>query len=167
MNRSMVVWFAIAGLAASWGVFALGAGADALLPGLLAVVALGCAVDTGVRGRVMGGVLWALSGSGLRAVLIVLGAAMLWQLVGVELALLMAGDVLAYVEVLAAVSLMGARARFGPVKAALAVRVRRATNRLRAAPAALARSSRAARPARRRPPPASDVDGRAGGWALA
>lgn len=146
---------------------ALAAGGSAFLPGLLAVVALACALSSGVRDRVMAGLLWAFSGPGLRVVLIVIGAAFLWQLVGVELALLMAGDVLAYVEVVAAVSLIAARTRLGPVRAALAVRVRRVAARVRAWPAVLARSARAARPVRRRPPPADDVDGSMGDWAVA
>lgn len=139
------------------------------MPVLLAVVAVGCAVNAGVRDRVMAGVLRAFSGSTLRVVLIVIGAAFLWQLVGVELALLMAGDVLAYVEVVAAVSLVAARTRLGPIRAAsaLAVRVRQAATRLRTWPAVLARSARAARPVRRRPPPADDVDGSMGDWAVA
>ncbi|WP_298745655.1 hypothetical protein [uncultured Brevundimonas sp.] len=163
----MAVWFALAGLGGCWSLMALGAGEGAFLPGLLAVVALGCAVDAGVRDRVMAGVLWAFSGSGLRAVVIVIGAAFLWQLVGVELALLMAGDVLAYVEVVAAVSLIAARTRLGPVRAALAVRVRRMAAKVRRWPAVLARSARAARPVRRRPPPADDGDGWSGDWAPA
>ncbi|MFN3932409.1 MAG: hypothetical protein ACK4JY_11740 [Brevundimonas sp.] len=167
MNRIVAVWLALAGLTGWWSLMAVGAGESAFLPGLLAVVALGCALDAGVRERVMAGTLWAFSGSGLRLVVIVLGAAFLWQLVGVELALLMAGDVLAYIEVVTAVSLMAARTRLAPVKAALVVRMRQAVAILRTWPAVLARSARAARPVRRRPPPADDGDGALPDWALA
>lgn len=59
-----------------------------------------------------------------RWVLIIFGAAFVWQLVGVELAFLVAGDVLAYVELVAAVSLISANARFKAVKAAVAARLR-------------------------------------------
>ncbi|MDY6923946.1 MAG: hypothetical protein SWI22_08315 [Pseudomonadota bacterium] len=167
MNRIVAVWCALAGLTGWWSLMALGAGEGAVLPGLLAVVALGCALDAGVRQRVMAGTLWAFSGSGLRVVAIVIGAAFLWQLVGVELALLMAGDVLVYVEVVAAVSLMAARTRLGPAQAALAMRVRQVVDRLRTWPAVAARSGRAARPVRRRPPPADDADGARASWAPA
>ncbi|MBW8304708.1 MAG: hypothetical protein K0M78_12400 [Brevundimonas sp.] len=163
----MAVWFALAALTGCWSLLALGTGSGAFLPGLLAAVALGCAVDAGVRDRVMAGILRAFSGSTLRVVVIVVGAAFLWQLVGVELALLMAGDVLAYVEVVAAVSLIAARTRLGPVRAALAVRVRQGAARLRRWPAVLARSARAARTVRRTPPPADDGDGAFEGWVLA
>ena len=166
MHRSVTVWFALAALAGGWSLLALGAGGGAFLPGLLSIVALGCAVNAGIRDRVMGKVLWALSGSGLRAVVIVIGAAMLWQLVGVELALLMAGDVLAYVEVLAAVSLIAANTRLRPIKARLVERldpVRRAVviRFVRAS-----RAIRAIRPPRPRSPPADDGD-RAGTFAFA
>ncbi|MBU1385773.1 MAG: hypothetical protein KKG14_03700 [Alphaproteobacteria bacterium] len=167
MNRTVAAWFALAGLTGCWSLMALGAGEGAVLPGLLALVALGCAVDAGVRERVMTGTLWAFSGSGLRVLAILIGTAFLWQLVGVELALLMAGDVLVYVEVLAAVSLMAARTRFGPVRAALAARVRLIVDRLQTWPAVAARSARAARPVRRRPPPTDDADGGMASWALA
>jgi len=58
MSRSVAVWFTLAGLAGGWSLLALGAGGAAFLPGLLAVIALGCAVNAGVRERVMDKVLW-------------------------------------------------------------------------------------------------------------
>lgn len=167
MNRTVATWFAFAGLSGWWSLAAAGAGEGGFLSGLLAILALGCALNVGVRDRVMAGLLWAFSGPGLRIVLIVIGTAFLWQLVGVELALLMAGDVLAYVEVVAAVSLIAARTRLGPIRAALAVRVRQVAARVRAWPAVLARSARAVRPVRPTPPPPEDGDGAFEGWALA
>ncbi|WP_374515657.1 hypothetical protein [Brevundimonas sp.] len=161
------MWLALAGLTGGWSLTAVGAGDGALLPALLSVVALGCALDDRLGDRVMAGALRAFSGSGLRLVAIVVGAAFLWQLVGLELALLMAGDVLAYVEVLAAVSLIAARTRLGPVRAALGAWMRQAPPRLRAWLAVLARSARAARPVRRRPSPAVDDDAATGIWACA
>lgn len=161
------MWFALTGLTGWWSLMALAAGGSVLLPGLLAIMALACALSSGVRDRVMAGVLSAFSGSALRIVVIVVGAALLWQLVGVEMALLMAGDVLAYVEVAAAVSLIAARTRLGPVRTALAMRVRQVAANLRLWPVVLARSARAARSIRRRPPPADDGDGAMGDWVLA
>lgn len=158
MHRSVAVWFALAGLAGGWSLFALGADGGAFLPGLLAVIALGCAVNAGVRDRVMDKVLWAVSGSGLRAVVIVIGAAMLWQLVGVELALLMAGDVLAYVEVLAAVSLIAAHRRLRPVKARLVERLDPVRREVVIRFGRASRAIRAVRPPRPLSPPMDDDD---------
>lgn len=166
MDRRIAVWFAIAGLTAMRGLSALVAGEGGVLPGLLSAVALGCAVDARIRDRVMGKAMWAFSGSGVRAAMILIGAMMLWQLVGVELALLMAGDVLVYVEALAAVSLIAANTRLRPLAAT-------ATNRLASAMAALTvrrravvRAIRSARPVRRKPGRADDADG-AAAWAFA
>ena len=159
MNRSMIVWSVLAGLTAFWCVFAMSVGKGALLPGLLGLIAFGCAVNTGVRDQVMSKVMWTFSGSGLRAAVIVIGAMMLWQLVGVELALLMAGDVLAYVEVLAAVSLIAANTRLKPALASARERIGSwLTSVVRPRPTP--RAARTVRPARR-PAPADDADGRA------
>lgn len=167
MNRTVATWVALAALAGGWGLVEAGAGAGALLPGLLAIVALGCAVDAGLRDRVMAAVLRAFSGSSLRVVVIVIGAAFLWQIVGVELALLMAGDVLAYLEVVAAVSLIAGRTRLRPVRTALALRVRQVASTLRTWSAVLAGTARAVRTVYRRPPPARDSDGPERDWAIA
>lgn len=158
MHRSVAVWFALAGLAGGWSLLALGAGGGAFLPGLLAVIALGCAVNAGVRDRVMGKVLWAMSGSGLRVVVIVIGAAFLWQLVGVELALLMAGDVLAYVEVVAAVSLIAANTRLRPIKARLVERLDLVRRKVVIRLGRLSRAVRAVRPPRTGSAPANEDD---------
>lgn len=166
MNRSVAVWFALAGLMGGWSLLAIGAGGGAFLPGLLGVVALGCAVNAGIRDRVMGKVLWALSGSRLRAVVIVMGAAMLWQLVGVELALLMAGDVLAYVEVLAAVSLIAANTRLRPIKARIVERLDLVRGKVVIRLSRLSRALRAVRPPRTGSAPANDDDP-AGAFAFA
>jgi hypothetical protein len=154
----MVVWSVLAGLAGFWSLVGLGAGEGAFLPGLLGIIALGCAVNTGIRDRVMDKVLWAFSGSGLRAVVILTGAMMLWQLVGVELALLMAGDVLAYVEVLAAVSLIAANTRLGPLKARLVERLDPLRRKIVIPFARASRAIRAIRPPRPGSPPADDGD---------
>jgi len=123
LDRSVAGWIAIGAVAGLWGVWALGTAGGVILPGLLSAVALTCAADRVLRDRVMRWIDRAFSASSLRATLILIGAMMLWQLVGVELALLMAGDVLAYVEVLAAVSLIAANTRLGPVRARLVRRL--------------------------------------------
>lgn len=166
MDRRVAVWFAMAGLTALWGLFALAAGDGGLLPGLLSALALGCAVDTRIRDRVMGKAMWAFSGSGVRAAIILFGAMMLWQLVGVELALLMAGDVLVYVEALAAVSLIAANTRLKPLMATAANRLAGATAALTVRRRAVVRAIRSARPVRRKPGRADDADG-AAAWAFA
>jgi len=99
-----------------------------------------------------------------RAALVVVGALVIWQLVGVELALLMAGDVLAYIEVFVAVQLIAARARWTPMKQAAVARVRTALFDLRAR--LRPRAPRRIRPPRRSPP-GRDADDAAGGWAIA
>lgn len=168
MGRSQAAWLAIAGTTALWGLVALGVGHGALLPGLLCAVALCCAADARIRDRFTGKVLCAVSGSGLRATAILIGAMMLWQLVGVELALLMAGDVLAYVEVVAAVSLIAANNRLAPIKIAAIARLGSVRNQVVARAAATWRGPRATRKPRRKTPDPDDGDGRTDfDWAIA
>ncbi len=90
-----------------------------VLPLVLCGLALICALHRPSREFVMEQAGKAFSGSTLRLALIVVGAMLIWQLVGIELALLMAGDVLAYVEVVGAVNLIAANTRLAPLKAAL------------------------------------------------
>lgn len=166
VSRTVAVWLALAGLAGGWGVMEIGAGAGALLPGLLTVVALGCAVDAGLSDRVMAGVLRAFSASSLRVVVIVIGAAFLWQLVGVELALLMAGDVIAYLEVVTAVTLVAANSRWGPIRAGIVERLGEVRRMVVIRIGRLPRPGRAVRPRRRPSAPGRDEDP-AGAFALA
>ena len=159
MNRSVAVWFALAGVTALWALFAIGAGGGAFLPGLVGVVALACAADRALRDRVMRWIDRAFSGSSLRATLILIGAMMLWQLVGVELALLMAGDVLAYAEVLAAVSLIAANTRLAPVRARLVRRLDGLRGEVVVRFIRASRAIRTVRPPRFGSPPHDDEDG--------
>lgn len=162
MDRNAATWFAIAGLAAFWALSVPGA---ALLPGVLCAVALGCAMNSGLHDRVMEWSIRSFSGSSARTAIILIGAMMLWQLVGVELALLLAGDILAYLEVAAAVSLVAANVRLRPVRAAV-MSMWTAVSGLPGRPRrAMARAVRSLRPARRSPPRADD-EGEAG-WACA
>lgn len=105
------VWLTLALIAAPAALAGSGLG---LFIGLTALVA---AAHRPTHDRVIETAHWAVSGGVLRAGLITLGAALIFQLVGLELAVLIAGDVLAYVELLAAVSLMAANARFKAIKA--------------------------------------------------
>ena len=159
MDRSVTVWIAIGAAAVLWGLAAFGAGGGLFLPALSSTVALACAADAGIRDRVLRWVLRAFSGSSLRATLILIGAMMLWQLVGVELALLMAGDVLAYVEVLAAVSLIAANTRLAPVRARLVRRLDGLRGEVVVRFIRASRAIRTVRPPRFGSPPRDDEDG--------
>jgi len=105
------VWLILALIAAPAALAGSGLG---LFVGLTALVA---AVHRPTHDRVIEKAHWALSGGVLRVGLITLGAALIFQLVGLELAVLIAGDVLAYVELLVAVSMIAANARFKAIKA--------------------------------------------------
>ena len=159
MDRSVTVWIAIGAAAVLWGLAAFGTGGGLFLPALSSTVALACAADAGIRDRVLRWVLRAFSGSSLRATLILIGAMMLWQLVGVELALLMAGDVLAYAEVLAAVSLIAANTRLAPVRARLVRRLDGLRGEVVVRFIRASRAIRTVRPPRFGSPPHDDEDG--------
>ncbi|KQW86585.1 hypothetical protein [Brevundimonas sp. Root1279] len=163
MTREAWVWFGLAMLSLLWCGVCLALDGGLLLPALAATVTMICAADASARGRTARGVGWVFSGSIWRTALILVGALMLIQLLPVEMALLLAGDVLAYVEVLAAVGLIAANTRLKAVVEA----TRRAVEgwlgpvlRTRTA----ARAIRSPRPPRR-PSSADDADGR--GWAFA
>ena len=164
-DGTIAVWLGLAvlaGLAASLGFHA----GVPVLPLFLCGLALVCALHRPSRAFVMEKAGKAFSGSTSRLALIVFGAMLIWQLVGIELALLMAGDVLAYVEVVAAVSLIAANTRLAPLKVMLKQRAdalrQGVVVRLRATP----RSVRAPRPRGRKAPSAGDSDG-AAAWAFA
>lgn len=165
MDRNAATWFAIAGLAAFWALSILGAGGGAFLPGVLCALALGCAMNSGLHKHVMAWGIRSFSGSSARTAMILIGAMMLWQLVGVELALLLAGDILAYLEVVAAVSLIAANVRLRPVKAAVMSSLVAVPGLLGRRRRAMVRAVRSLRSARHRPPRADD-EGEAG-WAYA
>lgn len=111
MDRDVFIWSGLALVAAMVATPALLAGGFPLLPLFFAGVALAGAAHSGSRAQVIGVALRLLSGGALRTAVVVMGALMLIQLLPIELALLMAGDVMAYVEVLAAVSLIAANTR--------------------------------------------------------
>lgn len=156
-------WLAVASFCAIWTIWAVFSGSGVAMPALIGAGALLCDINPGARRWIMDKLSWAFSGSSLRLVLVMIGVMMLWQTVGLELAFFAAGDVLAYLEVLTAVSLMAAQTRLAPVKAAMARRfseLMRRVMRLR-----LRRRTRRIRP--KTPPSSSDADRPAGVWVFA
>lgn len=165
MDRTIFFWFGLALAALSAATPALLAGGFPLLQLFVAGVGLTCTAHAGSRSLVIGAAMLILSRGALRTTLVVLGGLMLIQLLPIELALLMAGDVLAYVEVLAAVSLIAANARVRVIRAV----VREAVARWRTAPGRIRhrRTSRSVRPVgpRRRPLAGDDEPAGAGAFA--
>ena len=153
------LWFATAtaaGMAAAPGLLA---GGFPLLPLFMAVVGLACAAHRPSRAFVTDKLAEAFAGSRIRSLIMVCGAILMIQILPMELALLMAGDVLAYVEVVAAVSLIAGQARWLLFKARAGRWVQAVVREVWRRPAA--RSRRPAprhRPAR---PAANDDEGRA------
>jgi len=163
MTREAKVWSGLAILSLAWCVMTVVTGGGLLLPMLSAMLSTMCAGSPAARERVLRVAGQVFAGGTWRTVLIMFGAVMLIQLLPLEMALLMAGDVLAYVEALAFVSLLAARNRVRPALAALRDRLRSWFGPT-PAPRTRARSVRARRP-QRRPNATDSVDGR--GLALA
>ncbi len=134
------------------------------IPALLCVTAVASALHGPTRGRVMDRLVWAFSGPAVRSVLIIGGALMLIQLLPLEMALLLAGDVLVYLEAVMAISLLAAGTRLRPMRAAIVAHATRVVTRLTARRHDIVRATRTARPGGRRPPAPDDSD-RA--WAFA
>lgn len=164
-NQGAMIWFGLAAAAGCLASATLGGGLP-ILPLFLCGVGLICAAHRPSRRFVVEKVAAALSGSVLRSVLIVIGAALIFQVLGLELALLMAADVLAYVELLAAVGLVAANTRLKPLKAVVGRRIALIRQAVRTGRRSVARAVRL--PARRKPP-AGDDAGPAGAadWAFA
>ena len=164
MDRAVFFWFGLALAAVSAATPALLAGGFPLLQLFIAGVGLACTAHAGSRALVIGAAMRLLSRGALRTMLVVLGGLMLIQLLPIELALLMAGDVLAYVEVLAAVSLIAANARVRLIRVAIAEKLGPWATTVRRR--LVRRASRSVRPAApRRPSPPDDEP--AGAWAFA
>jgi hypothetical protein len=163
MDRDGFIWLGLTlglGMIAAPGVLA---GGTPFLPLFLVCVGLACALHAGSRRLVERATLRLMSRGALRTAIIVLGAVMLFQLLPLEMALFMAGDVLAYVEVLAAVGLIAANARVRVIREVIGAKADqwRASVRRRIR----YRTTRAARPSARRRPPSPDDDP-AAGWAF-
>lgn len=144
-------WLSIACVFALSAIFGLAQGTVPVLMLLGLAVALTCAVHRPSRAFVLGKARFVFSGHWLRALAIIVGTVMLLQLMPLELGLLMAGDVLAYVEVLAAVSFIAAKTRLGPVMTAFRQRWRIRTERIALFVSTLRRRDRRRRVRRQRP----------------
>lgn len=163
MTREIWVWCGLAVLSLAWCAMTVAVGGGLLIPTLVLAICVACVADGAARERVARVVGWTFSGSALRTVLIVGGALMLIQVLPAELALLAAGDVLAYVEVAAAASLIAANTRLRPLVQAMTAPVRALAARLLRRP--VARQARTLRLTARRKAPPADGDG--AGWAFA
>lgn len=163
MTREAWIWCGVAVLGLLWCGLAAATGGGLVLPFIAASLGGVCAVNAGARDRVSRVLTWTFSGSALRSGLIIVGALMLIQLLPLEMALLLAGDVLAYVELLAALGVIAANTRLRPLVAAARLRIEARLAPVRR-PQARPRTARAVRP-RRKAAPADDADGRA--WAFA
>jgi len=159
--RQTIVWLGFGLLAGLGAVPGLAAGGTPLLPLFLCGLCLACAAHGASRDRVMRMIGKVLAGSTLRLVLIAVGVALIWQLVGIELAFLMAGDVLAYVEVVAAVSLIAANTRLAPIRAGIVRRIAAVRADSSILWSGVRRSGRAIRRPGRKPSRADDAEGRA------
>ena len=165
-DRDVMVWFGLAlaaGLVAAPGLLT---GGFPLLPLFLVIAGLACSAHRPSRAFVTEALGEAFSGSRIRSLIIAFGAILMIQILPMEMALLMAGDVLAYVEVVAAISLMAGRARWPLVKARLIHGGQKAARMIWRP---VARARRAVLPRRPARPAARDPEGPAGAgtWALA
>lgn len=164
MTRETWLWTLVAGLALVWSMVAAAMGGGLLLPILVCGLAGGCAASEATRRRVDGWLAYAFSGRLWRTAIIVAGALMLIQLLPLELAVLMAGDILVYLEAVAAVSLIAASTRLKAVMADMENRVRPMLRTLR--PRLTPGGRRATRRPARRPAPDDDAEGPGFAWAI-
>ena len=164
----VTVWLSIVLVAMLWAAQGIAAGGLPWLPLLICVLGFLCAAHAPSRAFVLNKTCSFVEAKPHRWVLIIFGAALVWQLLGVELAFLVAGDMLAYVELLAAVSLISANARFKAAKDAVAARLRPIGASFMMAARVVRRSpsqARTRRTASRRPPDKEPDE--TGIWALA
>ena len=156
MKHGSLIWL---GLTAGLSVWAALSGA-ALMPFALLVVAAACAAHAPTR-RIVEGHLDALFSYGfLRGCLIVMAGAAFIQFLPLEIALFAAADILAYVEVAAALAMIAANVRLKAVRAVIVRRWQGIQTRT------VRRAGRAFRIVRRRLDrlkPSDDPDG----WAFA
>lgn len=157
-------WMLLAIATGALSLFRLSAGDTPLLAMIVCVTAGACALHGPVRETVTRGLLRLFSGSTVRSLIIIFGAMMLIQLLPLDLALLMAGDILVYLEAVAAVTLIAANTRLKPLAAALRARFETGLLTARNRPRRPSRQPRARRPARR-PSRSGDPDGQV--WAFA
>ena len=160
--RTSGLWLLTAASLALLTLAGLSAQGLPFVPALLCMIALACALHPPTRDRVTEKLMWAFSGSTLRSLMIVSGALMVIQLIPLEMALLLAADVLVYLEAVAALSLMAASARLKPLQTAGRERWRAFIAPVKQRRRDVVRQVRAVRSGRRRPPSED-----AAGWAFA
>ncbi len=165
-ETEVVALLSIAAIALAWATPGLAAGSVPWLPLLVCGLALICAANGPSRSLVIEKTCAFVDARPHRWLLIVFGASLMWQLVGVELAMLLAGDVLLYLEMVTAVGLMSANARLAPVTAKIAHRIAVLRDDIRAVWRRADRAPRSPRPPRARRPSSLDPEGDAG-WAMA
>jgi len=164
-DENTMIWLGLATIALVWVFNGLAASGVPWVPLLACGLALVCAAHEPSRRLVIAKTCAFVDARPHRWLLIIFGAGLLWQLVGVEMALLMAGDVLAYVELVTAVGLITANARLAPVKAVARARVV-AVRTWVAARVVRLRTPRRIRTGKPRRSAGEDGDG-AAGWAFA
>lgn len=164
--KTTALWLAAAAGLALMTLSGLAAHGLPFIPALLCVIAVACALHAPTRGRVMDKLIWTFSGPAVRSVLIIGGALMLIQLLPLEMALLLAGDVLVYLEAVMAISLLAAGTRLRPMRTVVVARARAVVTRLTERRRGAVRAIRTVRPGGRGQPPSDEADGTAG-WAFA
>ena len=162
--KTTAVWLLLAAGLAVMTLSGLAAHGAPFIPALLCIIAAACAVHAPTRARVTDKLLWAFSGSAVRSVLIIVGALLLIQLLPLEMALLLAGDVLVYLEAVMAISLLAAGTRLRPMRAVIVARMAEVMTPLTARRRDAARAIRRPRPGGQRRPASDDSDG---AWAFA
>lgn len=164
-DHAGMLWFGLAlaaGLVAAPGLLA---GGFPLAPLFLGVVGLVCSTHRPSRMFATEKLDEAFSGNRIRSLIILVGAVMMIQILPIELALLMAGDIMAYVELVAAVSLIAGQARWPLFKARLARGAQTVVGVIWRRPVARARRAVPRRHPSR--PGSGDDDGPAAAWGLA
>ncbi|RZJ05077.1 MAG: hypothetical protein EON89_05375 [Brevundimonas sp.] len=159
-----VPWALLAIATGGLSMLRLAAGEASLPAMVVCAIAILSALHRPTRETVVRGLLRLLSGSAIRSLVIVIGAVLLIQLLPLEMGLLLAGDILVYLEAVAAVGLIAANTRLRPLVGAMRARVGSTMAAVRNRPMTRVRQPGA--PRRPKPPNASD-DPRPQIWAFA
>lgn len=160
MTRSAWTWFAFGAMAALVTVFGMATGAVPIAAAFLAGVGLLCAAHPPSRDFVLEKTLAALTREASMSAATVVLALLLIQTLPFDLAFVLAGDALAYIDVVAAVSLLALGARLAPLRASLKRRLARTGKTLPVRADASCRRRREPRQ-RRKPTREDDGEGRA------
>jgi len=156
MDRDTARWLIVSAMLTLW----VGLSGGALLPVSLLGLALAATAHLPTRRQVENLSLGLFSYGFFRGLVIVTAGAMFIQFLPLELALFAAADIIAYLEVVAALALVSTQLRLRPLRNDLAQRVRSMVTPL------MRRRSRAERARRVRPPGDASSDDPEG-WAFA